>query len=175
MIEYLLYFHFTSRLYFNTEHCVIHHIWSLKYSYIIWRWIRCSRRLSLITTEANTIVSTISDVHALIMLFVYIYVSWCTTRLSCQVMCRLTVTRQVSLVERKLIILPEHLSSPLVICCVRVTPSEVFCVVCLRPLYLFPFCEPLYYLFFDWRLLTRYHHIISVWNISTTYDNIRIK
>ena len=48
------------------------------------------------------------------------------------------VTRRMTLVEQELFTLPEHMSSPPVLSCVRVAPSLVFNVV---------FCSSLFVLF----------------------------
>ena len=55
------------------------------------------------------------------------HVKWC--------LCRLSVTRWVSLVEQELLTLPEHLSSPPVFNRVRVARSLVLCVMFCRSLF----------------------------------------
>ena len=68
------------------------------------------------------------------------------------------VKRRVLQVEQELIILPEHLSSPPVVCGVRVVRSLVFHVVFCRSLYFCPFslghcvvCPSIYgFLLFLW-------------------------
>jgi hypothetical protein len=65
------------------------------------------------------------------------------------------LTRQIPLVEQKLLILPEHLSSPRVFSGVRVTRSLALCVCFVKRCLSFClfFFWPLYCLFFDIRVL----------------------
>ena len=67
------------------------------------------------------------------MLFSFIYLYWCSTLFQCQIMflSYYRKTRNVtSITETSYTNPPEHLSSPLVLCRVRVVQSLVFCAVC---------------------------------------------
>ena len=87
---------------------------------------------------------------------------------------RLTVTRRVSRVEQKLLTLPKHMCSPLVLSGVRGARSLVVCVVVCKSLFvlLSLFCCPLCCLFFFiygfwlplWYLQTLQHNK-SLWNL----------
>ena len=85
----------------------------------------------------------LSGFHILLMLFVFIYVVWCPTRFSCQMMFvsyNSNIMGTTSIAGTVCILL-EHLSAHPGFIGVRVTQSLVFCLVFYRPLFvLFVVC-----------------------------------
>ena len=107
----------------------------------------------------------LQEVHVLFMLFVFIYVYWCSTRSPYQMMFVSfnSNTRVTSGAGTGT--LPEHLSSPPVFSGVPVARSLVFYKMFCRSMFvlLFCFCWSLCYLyFFDLRLLITPFGIFSI-------------
>jgi hypothetical protein len=79
------------------------------------------------------------------------------------------LTRRVSLVEQKLLTLPEHLSSPSVFSGVRFTRSLVLCVSFVDHCLSFVFLLSCWLLFFDiWILITSLWHLQTLLQLSLT-------
>ena len=86
-----------------------------------------------IYVHCHNVYSKCKRVNVVFMLFLFIYLYWCPTRFQCQMMflSYYRKTRNVtSITETSYTNHPEHLSSPLVLCRVRVVQSLVFCAVC---------------------------------------------